>query len=147
MTSIASNRARGRRLGAVVVAILTFVLTGGAFFYIALFGLIHTCSDTCGAAAGGWTHLKSSWVWSAQFWGLAAPALLAAVLFVWLIVVGRRRAAIFALAVVVGLTCGWLVLFAAGGHDFNGRYDVVAVCVVLQAVGGAIAVRIAPPKI
>lgn len=145
MTSIASNRARGRRLGAVVVAILAFLPAGGMFFSLALYGLIYTCDEGCGAPAGGWTHSKS-WVWIAQFVGLAVPASLAAVLFVWLIVVGRRRAAIFALAVVVAVTCGWIVLYAAGGHDFDGREEVIAICVALQAVGGAIAIRMAPTQ-
>ena len=89
-------------MGVWVPVMLMFLNAGLAF------GI--RCDEGCDPSAPGWKNNPHAWEWSAQWWGLALPALVAATVTVAYLAGGRARRAGVAGAVTGALVLAWLIL-------------------------------------
>lgn len=64
------------RYSTAALAFVTTVLPAAGLVVVAIFLNAYGCDESCGGS--GWTQARFSWVWHAQLWLLALPALIAA---------------------------------------------------------------------
>ncbi|HTU98487.1 MAG TPA: hypothetical protein VMF14_21735 [Solirubrobacteraceae bacterium] len=77
--------------------------------FLALYANGLRCDDACDPSAPGWHNNPGAWQWSAQLWGLAVPALIAATMTLVFLIEGRGRRAAISTAVAVVLAVVWLI--------------------------------------
>jgi uncharacterized membrane protein YkvI len=105
-------RPRHRVLSSVAATVGVWVPVMLMFLYAGLaFGI--RCDEGCDPSAPGWKNNPHAWEWSAQWWGLALPALVAATVTVAYLAGGRARRAGVAGAVTGGLVLAWLIFMTS----------------------------------
>jgi hypothetical protein len=80
------------RSATAALAFATAVVPAAGLVLFALIFNAYGCDESCGGT--GWTQDRYSWVWHAQLWLLALPALVAALAVVWFLAAGRPAVAV-----------------------------------------------------
>jgi hypothetical protein len=135
------------RYATAALAFATTVVPAAGLVLFAVILNAYGCDESCGGS--GWTQDRFSWVWHAQLWLLALPALVAALAVVWFLAAGRPAAALNAYVAQLVFVLAWvLVPLTGGGHLFFGTNQDHApgwLCyagLIAIVLGGSLAVAV-----